>query len=69
MRNLCPLDIKQTVLKTEFHKLSLYAKQLNFDLCPILPGFAMMPHTLIRTKQEALDCLRETLSLYNQGQL
>ena len=38
--------MKQTTMEREFHKLSLHAQKTNFDLCPIPPGFAMMPHIL-----------------------
>ena len=32
MRTKCPIDMKQTELEREFHKLSLYATNRNFDL-------------------------------------
>ena len=44
MKTKCPIGMKQMTLERKFHKLSLYTKKVNFDLCPVLPCFARMPH-------------------------
>ena len=44
MKTECPIDMKQTALEREFHKLPFYAKKV---LCPVPPGFARMPHNRV----------------------
>ena len=47
MRTKSPVDMEQTALERELHKLLLLKKQnkttTNFDLCQVTPGFAMPP--------------------------
>ena len=50
MRTEYPIDKKQNTLKREFHKLSSFitCQKTNFDLCPVLPNFTRMPHTILK---------------------
>ena len=55
------MDMKQTALEREFHKLSLYATKIIFYLCPIPPGFAMTPQILlVSNEQRLLHFMRDT---------
>ena len=44
MRTKCPNGMKQTALEREFLKFSLKCQKSNFDFCPVLPAFGIMPH-------------------------
>ena len=46
MKTQCFIDIKHTTLEREVHQLLFYVKKNppNFDLCPVPPGFAKLPH-------------------------
>ena len=61
----CLLDLKQMTLKREFCKLSLNAKNSNFNFCPVLPTFVqfclLLPWHLTNVNTYISKCDRQNV--------